>query len=122
MGRSTRSGFRIGGFAYSCDLSAIPEESHAAVSDLDLWILDALRPTPHPSHLSLPEALDLVARYEPGEAVLTNLHTDMDYATLERATPDHVRPAHDGMRIDITAGRVLTGPDERSEGIQSYGR
>ncbi len=101
-------GFRVGGFAYSCDLSGIPQESAAAVSGLDLWVLDALRPTPHPSHLSLPEALELVARYRPREAVLTNLHIDLDYAETDRITPDNVRPAYDGLRIDITARRVLS--------------
>jgi len=94
-------GFRIGNFAYSCDLSGIPEESAHAVSGLDTWVLDALRPTPHPSHLSLPESLELVARYRPAKAVLTNLHIDMDYETVARTTPDGVVPAFDGMRIDV---------------------
>jgi len=101
-------GFRVGGFAYSCDLSGIPEDSAAAVSNLDLWVLDALRPTPHPSHLSLPQALELVAQYRPREAVLTNLHIDLDYAETERLTPANVRPAYDGLRIDVTGGRVLS--------------
>lgn len=100
-------GFRVRGFAYSCDLSAIPERSVGAVTGLDVWVLDALRPTPHPSHLSLPEALAEVAHHRPRHAVLTNLHIDMDYETVERTTPANVTPAYDGMRIDITAGKVL---------------
>ena len=100
-------GFRIGGFAYSCDLSGIPEESALAVSGLDLWILDALRPAPHPSHLSLAQALEHVERFRPREAVLTNLHIDLDYAETDRITPAHVHPAFDGMIIDVTNGRVL---------------
>jgi len=100
-------GFRIGGFAYSCDLSGIPDESVAKVSDLDVWILDALRPAPHPSHLSLSEALDLVALRAPKQAVLTNLHIDLDYEATERDTPANVTPAYDGMTIDITAGQVI---------------
>jgi phosphoribosyl 1,2-cyclic phosphate phosphodiesterase len=102
-------GFRIGTFAYSCDLSGIPEESADAVSGLDVWILDALRPAPHPSHLSLGEALEHVDRYAPREAVLTNLHIDLDYAETDRITPAHVRPAYDGLKIDVTNPRVL-GP------------
>jgi phosphoribosyl 1,2-cyclic phosphate phosphodiesterase len=97
-------GFRVGGFAYSCDLSAIPERSVNAVSGLDTWVLDALRPTPHPSHLSLPESLELVARMRPRQAVLTNLHIDLDYAETERNTPTNVTPAYDGMRIEIRTG------------------
>ncbi|HEY0854817.1 MAG TPA: MBL fold metallo-hydrolase [Devosia sp.] len=100
-------GFRVGGFAYSCDLSGIPEQSVATVSDLDVWILDALRPAPHPSHLSLSQALDLVALRAPRQAVLTNLHIDLDYEATERETPDNVTPAYDGMKIDITAGKII---------------
>jgi phosphoribosyl 1,2-cyclic phosphate phosphodiesterase len=98
----------VGKFAYSCDLSGIPPESDGAVSGLDVWILDALRPAPHPSHLSLSEALEHVARYGPREAVLTNLHIDLDYAETDALTPANVRPAYDGLTIDVTNG-VVTG-------------
>ena len=101
-------GFRIRNFAYSCDLSGIPGRSVAAISDLDVWILDALRPAPHPSHLSLSEALALIELHEPKQAVLTNLHIDLDYAETDRITPAHVRPGFDGLRIDVTAGTVLS--------------
>ena len=100
-------GYRIGAFAYSCDLSGIPYASRPAVSELDLWIIDALRPLPHPSHLSLPESLALIADLKPRQAVLTNLHIDMDYAVVDATTPANVTPAFDGMRIDVTAGRIL---------------
>jgi phosphoribosyl 1,2-cyclic phosphate phosphodiesterase len=100
-------GFRIGNFAYSCDLSGIPRESTDAVSGLDVWILDALRPAPHPSHLSLSEALEQVAIHRPGEAVLTNLHIDLDYAETDRITPPNVRPAYDGLRIDVGRGEII---------------
>lgn len=101
-------GFRIRNFAYSCDLSGIPEESIAVVSGLDVWIVDALRPTPHPSHLSLPESLALIAERKPRHAILTNLHIDLDYAETDRTTPENVRPAFDGLRIDIGSGTVLS--------------
>jgi len=106
-GEITSLGFRVENFAYSCDLSGFPEASHAAISGLDLWVLDALRPTPHPSHLSLPESLDLIARFKPRQAVLTDMHVDMDYAHLLRSLPDGVSPAFDGMRIDVLAGKIL---------------
>lgn len=100
-GNITSLGFRIGGFAYSCDLSGIPNQSAEAVSGLDTWVLDALRPTPHPSHLSLPESLALIQQYRPREAILTNLHIDMDYRETDAKTPENVHPAFDGMRIAI---------------------
>ena len=100
-------GFKIGGFFYSCDVSGFPDKSHTHLKGLDVWVLDALRPVPHPSHLSLPESLQLVARFKPKQAVLTNLHIDMDYAHVAARTPPNVVPAYDGLRIDVTAGRVL---------------
>lgn len=100
-------GYRIGGMAYSCDLSALPVSSHHAVSGLDTWIIDALRPTPHPSHLSLPEALDLIANFAPRQAILTNMHIDLDYATTREETPETVTPAFDGMQIDVLTGDIL---------------
>lgn len=100
-------GYRIGGLAYCCDLSAIPESAEPALAALDTWIVDALRPTPHPSHLSLPETLDLIDRFAPRQAVLTNMHIDLDYRTMDAETPAQVTPAFDGMRIDVLTGHIL---------------
>ena len=100
-------GYRVGGFAYSCDLSGIPHHSRKAVSGLDVWIIDALRPLPHPSHLSLPETLALIEELKPRQAILTNLHIDLDYAAVDATTPRHVTPAFDGMQIGLTAGKIL---------------
>ncbi|KRA48288.1 MBL fold metallo-hydrolase [Devosia sp. Root635] len=106
-GNITSLGFRTANFAYSCDLSGFPETSLQAISGLDLWVIDALRPTPHPSHLSLPETLEWIARMAPKQAVLTNMHIDLDYAQTESETPDNVTPAFDGMQIDVLSGRIL---------------
>jgi phosphoribosyl 1,2-cyclic phosphate phosphodiesterase len=64
-----------------------------------VWIIDALRPTPHPSHFSLSDALGWIDRMKPRRAVLTNLHTDLDYGALCASLPDGVEPAYDGMVI-----------------------
>ena len=93
-------GFRFGAIAYSPDLNAIPDASLPALADLDLWIVDALRYTRHPSHFSLDETLGWIARMRPRRAILTNLHTDMDYATLAAALPPGVEPAFDGMVVE----------------------
>ncbi|HWJ88607.1 MAG TPA: MBL fold metallo-hydrolase [Pelagibacterium sp.] len=103
-GSITSLGFRVGGFAYSCDLSGIPEGSLWALDNLDVWVLDALRYAPHPSHLSFDEALALVAEHRPKRAVLTNLHVDMDYAMVAAQVPENVVPAFDGMDIIIKDG------------------
>ena len=102
-GRISSLGFRFGSLAYSCDLSDLPAESVAALSGLEVWILDALRYTPHPSHLSLSQALDWVARIKPKRAILTNLHADLDYDVLRRELPANVEPAFDGMKIMVEA-------------------
>ncbi len=93
-------GFRFGGLAYTPDLSGVPEAAYRHLEGLEVWVIDALRYARHPSHLSLEEALALISRFAPKRAVLTNLHTDLDYATLVRRLPANVAPAFDGMRIE----------------------
>jgi phosphoribosyl 1,2-cyclic phosphate phosphodiesterase len=93
-------GFRIGALAYTPDLSRVPEASLSFLEGLDVWVIDALRYAPHPSHLSLAEALELIERLRPKRAVLTNLHTDLDYAKLAAELPPNIEPAFDGMRIE----------------------
>jgi phosphoribosyl 1,2-cyclic phosphate phosphodiesterase len=90
-------GFRFGNVAYSADIKGLPPESLAAMAGLDVWIVDALRKAPHPSHFNLDEALEWIARVKPKRAILTNLHSDMDYATLCASLPPGVEPAYDGM-------------------------
>ncbi|MDR0807881.1 MAG: MBL fold metallo-hydrolase [Gemmobacter sp.] len=94
-------GFRIGGLAYLPDAVAIPEESWPQLSGLDVWIVDALRRKPHPTHAHLAMSLDWIARAKPQRAVLTNMHLDLDYETLCVELPARVTPAHDGMRIEL---------------------
>jgi phosphoribosyl 1,2-cyclic phosphate phosphodiesterase len=95
-------GFRFGGLAYSCDLSGIPESSLDALVGLEVWIVDALRYTPHPSHFSVEDALRWIERMKPRRAVLTNLHADLDYDVLRGKLPSHVTPAFDGMTVTLT--------------------
>jgi phosphoribosyl 1,2-cyclic phosphate phosphodiesterase len=98
-------GFRIGNLAYSCDLSDIPAQSLAAFADLDVWIVDALRYRPHPSHFSLSDALGWIERLKPRRAILTNLHADLDYEVLRAKLPVHVVPAFDGMTVAISTSQ-----------------
>ena len=93
-------GFRIAGLAYLPDVSDMDEAAWAAVQGLDCWVLDALRRKPHPTHIHLARALEWIERARPRRAILTNMHIDMDHATLVAETPGHVDVAHDGMTID----------------------
>ena len=92
-------GFRFGNIAYTPDLSAIPDKSLPYLEGLDLCIIDALRYRPHPSHFSVSEALEWIERLKPKHAILTNLHTDLDFAKLQSELPPNVEPAFDGMRL-----------------------
>ena len=87
--------------AYSSDVADLPEASFDALSNLDVWIVDALRETPHPTHAHLERTLDWIARVKPRRAILTNMHIDLDYETLRTRLPDTVEPAYDGMRFEI---------------------
>jgi phosphoribosyl 1,2-cyclic phosphate phosphodiesterase len=98
-GDITALGFRFGGLAYTPDVIGVPAASLPFLENLDVWVIDALRYAPHPSHFSLREALEWIERMKPKRAVLTNLHTDLDYETLKRDLPPGVVPAYDGMRI-----------------------
>ena len=92
-------GFRFDNIAYTPDVNAIPETSIRHLENLDVWIIDALRYTPHPSHFNLEQALNWIKRMKPKRAVLTNLHTDMDYDVLCKILPKNVEPAFDGMHL-----------------------
>ncbi|HEY7296655.1 MAG TPA: MBL fold metallo-hydrolase [Xanthobacteraceae bacterium] len=101
-GDITSLGFRFGKLAYSCDLNGLPSESMAMLCGLDVWIIDALRYRSHPSHLSLDESLDWIERIRPRRAILTNLHSDLDYETLRARLPRHVEPAFDGLMFELS--------------------
>lgn len=90
-------GFRFGSVAYSADIKSLPPESISAMAGLDVWIVDALRKSPHPSHFNLDEALAWIDRIKPKRAILTNLHSDLDYDWLRANVPSNVEPAFDGL-------------------------
>jgi len=96
-------GFRVGDVAYLPDVSEIPEPVWGALEGLDCWIVDALRRKPHPTHAHLERTLEWIARARPDRAILTNMHNDLDYATIEAETPDGVSPAHDGLVLEFDA-------------------
>ena len=92
-------GYRIGNAAYTPDLHDIPRESWPALENLDLWIVDGLRYAGHPSHFSVGDALSWIERFKPRRAVITNMHSDLDYEVLRKSLPEGVIPAYDGMKL-----------------------
>ena len=100
-GRIPALGYRIDDAAYTPDVSDIPEASWPLLQNLDLWIIDGLRYASHSSHFSVSDALGWIDRFKPRRAVLTNLHSDLDYEVLRGSLPDGVVPAYDGMQLTV---------------------
>lgn len=98
-GNMQAAGFRFGSAAYLTDMSSIPESSLPLLANLDVLILDALRPQPHPSHAHIDEALRWVERIAPRRAFFTHMSHEVDHAATEAAFPTHVRLAYDGLRV-----------------------
>lgn len=102
------TGFRIDAngrsLAYSTDVKAFDSRADTALAGLDLWVVDALRRAPHPTHSHLAQTIEWVGHYRPKQAVLTHMDQSMDYAVLFAELPPHIRPGHDGLTIDLAAG------------------
>ena len=96
-------GFRIGDFAYCPDVSAFPEGSLDLLRGLQCLVVDALQYRSHPSHFSVSEALAVINELRPARAILTHMHTPLDYRTLAAELPRGVEPAYDGLRIELEA-------------------
>ncbi len=96
-------GFRIGNVFYSPDISGLAPEAERAMAGLDLWIVDALRYAPHPSHFSLSESIEAIGRTGAKRGILTHMHADLDYETVRAKLPEHIQPAFDGLQIAIEA-------------------
>lgn len=92
-------GFRFGTLAYASDVNYMPEDSIAAFEGLDILILDALQYRPHATHFNVEQALAFIDQVKPKRAILTNLHTHLDYDVLSSELPAHIEPAYDGMKV-----------------------
>lgn len=98
-GRST--GYRIGNFAYSPDVSNFPDESLQVLESLDVWLVDCLRYTEAPTHAHLEKTLAWIDRLKPRLSILTHMAHELDYEVLSDTLPENVIAAYDGMVITI---------------------
>ena len=100
-GNAVSLGYRFGDMAYSTDLNRLPEAAFEMLKGIKIWVVDALRYEPHPTHSHLEQTLSWIDRVKPERAILTHMTWDMDYETLKSQIPDGVEVAYDGMVIDI---------------------
>ena len=98
-GTITSLGLRIDDVTYIPDISAMNEIAWDQIKKTNIWILDALRRTPHQSHTHLSQSLEWIKKSGVEKGILTNMHIDMDYETLLNELPSNVRPAYDGMKL-----------------------
>lgn len=94
-------GFRFGAAAYLTDVSAIPETSLPLLDGLEVLILDALRRKPHPTHLSIEQALSVVDRLKPRRTYFTHIAHELGHEETNAWLPPHVRLAYDGLKLDF---------------------
>jgi phosphoribosyl 1,2-cyclic phosphate phosphodiesterase len=95
-------GYRIGRAAYLTDFSALPDSSKDLLRDLDDFILDALRYTPHPMHMTVEQSLALVEELKPRRAWFTHICHDLSHEETNAKLPRHVRLAYDGLSFEVT--------------------
>ena len=96
--RFTSDGKSVG---YATDFHEITEEMLGLYRGVDLWIVDALRVHPHPTHAHLSYTLAGIDAAKPGRAILTHMDNSMDYAPLRASLPADVEPGFDGMTVIV---------------------
>ena len=87
--------------AYISDVSSIRKKDYRFFRNLKYLIIDCLWLRNHPSHLNLEKSLELIYEFSPKKAILTNLHSDLDYEELKKKLPNNVLPAYDGLEIKL---------------------
>ena len=86
---------------YSTDFNILTDEMQELFEEVDVWVVDALRRRPHPSHPHLAQTLQWIAAVRARRAVLTHMDNSMDYRTLLAELPPAVEPGYDGLEIEL---------------------
>lgn len=94
-------GFRVGNIAYCTDTSEIPETSWPLLEGVEILIIDALRPEPHPTHLSIDQAIEVAERVGARKAYFTHCACKIDYEEISASTPEHIEVGYDGLALNL---------------------
>ena len=104
-GTITSAGLRFdaGGrsIGYSTDCNLLTPAMARLFGGVDVWVIDALRRRPHPTHPHLDQALEWIREVRPGRAILTHMDNSLDYRTLAAELPDGVEPGFDGLEVEL---------------------
>jgi phosphoribosyl 1,2-cyclic phosphate phosphodiesterase len=103
-GRTRVTGYRIGDIGYVTDAKEIPAETMSLLGGLDLLVLNSLRPRPHPTHLSISEAIDVICALKPRQAYLVHLSHEISHAEASAMVPEGVQIAYDGLTVETEPG------------------
>ena len=87
--------------AYASDINGIQNKYHKYFKNLNFLVIDCLRIKKHPSHYNLFEVLELIKFFKPKKAILTNMHSDLDYKYLLKILPKNILPGYDGITLNI---------------------
>ena len=101
-GRFRVFGYRFGNIAYCTDTNAIPASSWPLLEGLDILILDALRPRPHPTHFSLEEAIEMARRIAARQTFFTHMSHELDHAATNATLPPGMQLAYDGLKLPLS--------------------
>lgn len=94
-------GFRFGRFAYFTDVSHMPDETIQALQGVEVLITSALRHTPHPTHMSLTQALEVVERVGAQRAWFTHMCHDLEHEATDKILPQHIALLYDGLNFEV---------------------
>jgi phosphoribosyl 1,2-cyclic phosphate phosphodiesterase len=100
-GRLEVTGYRFGNAAYLTDMNRVPDASLPLLEGVEVVVLDALRPQPHPTHATIPEAIDWAQRIGARETWFTHMSHEVMHAEMDRQLPPSIRLAYDGLRVPI---------------------
>ena len=100
-GKIDSIGYIFNKSAYISDCNKLSKLNLSKLKNLKYFIIDCLRYKQHPSHFSLDEVLNIVKKIKPAKTILTNLHSDLDYKILLKNIPINVKPAFDGLKIQL---------------------
>ncbi len=100
-GKQAILGYRINDFAYCTDVSLIPETSYSLLTNLDLLVLDALREKPHPTHLSIDQAVTEAQKIKAKKTYFTHMNHCIDHEIHGSKLPESIHLAYDGLEVEL---------------------